>query len=34
MATSSLPIDIGIPAEARQRIAAGLGQVLADTTVL
>ena len=34
MATSSLPIDIGIPAEARQRIASGLGQVLADTTVL
>ena len=34
MAISSLPIDIGIPAEARQRIAAGLGQVLADTSVL
>ena len=34
MAISSLPIDIGIPAEARQRIATGLGQVLADSTVL
>ena len=34
MAPTSLPIDIGIPAEARQRIAAGLGQVLADTSVL
>ena len=34
MAPTSLPVDIGIPVEARQRIATGLGQLLADTTVL
>jgi starvation-inducible DNA-binding protein len=28
------PIDIGIPAEQRARIAEGLGRVLADSTVL
>ena len=31
---SAPPIDIGIPAEQRQQIAAGLGRVLADSTVL
>jgi starvation-inducible DNA-binding protein len=30
----STPIDIGIPAEQRATIAAGLGRVLADSTVL
>jgi starvation-inducible DNA-binding protein len=34
MASSAPPIDIGIPAEQRQQIAAGLGRVLADSTVL
>ncbi|MCX5966548.1 MAG: DNA starvation/stationary phase protection protein [Cyanobacteria bacterium] len=34
MAPTSLPIDIGIPEAQRQQIAAGLGQVLADTSVL
>jgi len=34
MAPTTPPIDIGIAAEARGRIAAGLGQLLADTTVL
>ena len=33
-AISAPPIDIGIPAEQRQQIAAGLGRVLADSTVL
>jgi len=32
--TFSTPIDIGIPAEQRATIAAGLGRVLADSTVL
>jgi starvation-inducible DNA-binding protein len=31
---SAPPIDIGIPAEQRQRIAEGLGRLLADSTVL
>jgi starvation-inducible DNA-binding protein len=34
MTSSAPPIDIGIPAEQRQQIAAGLGRVLADSTVL
>jgi len=34
MAPTSLPIDIGIPSEQRRQIATGLGQVLADTSVL
>jgi len=34
MAVTSHPIDIGLSAEQRQQIASGLGQVLADTTVL
>ena len=33
-ASSAPPIDIGIPADQRQAIAAGLGRVLADSTVL
>jgi starvation-inducible DNA-binding protein len=32
--STALPIDIGIPAEQRARIAEGLGRVLADSTVL
>jgi starvation-inducible DNA-binding protein len=32
--TIAPPIDIGIPAEQRARIAEGLGRVLADSTVL
>jgi starvation-inducible DNA-binding protein len=34
MASSAPPIDIGIPDAQRQRIAEGLGRVLADSTVL
>ena len=34
MTISAHPIDIGIPEAQRQQIAAGLGQVLADTSVL
>jgi starvation-inducible DNA-binding protein len=34
MPASAPPIDIGIPEAQRQRIAEGLGRVLADTTVL
>lgn len=34
MTVTAPPIDIGIPAEQREQIAAGLGRVLADTTVL
>ncbi|MFI0403468.1 MAG: Dps family protein [Cyanobium sp.] len=34
MTSSAPPIDIGIPAEQRQKIAEGLGRVLADSTVL
>ena len=34
MTISPPPIDIGIPAEQRTRIAEGLGRVLADSTVL
>jgi starvation-inducible DNA-binding protein len=33
-AVTAPPIDIGIPADQRARIAAGLGRVLADSTVL
>jgi starvation-inducible DNA-binding protein len=32
--TAAPPIDIGIPAEQRAKIAEGLGRVLADSTVL
>jgi starvation-inducible DNA-binding protein len=34
MTVTAPPIDIGIPQDQRERIAAGLGRVLADTTVL
>ncbi|MFZ9567891.1 MAG: Dps family protein [Vulcanococcus sp.] len=34
MSIAAPPIDIGIPAEQRAQIAAGLGRVLADSTVL
>jgi len=34
MAPSAPPIDIGIPEAQRHQIAEGLGQVLADSTVL
>ena len=34
MAPSAPPIDIGIPEAQRRQIAEGLGQVLADSTVL
>jgi len=34
MTSSAPPIDIGIPDQQRQQIAAGLGRVLADSTVL
>jgi starvation-inducible DNA-binding protein len=34
MASSAPPIDIGLPEDQRQRIAEGLGRVLADSTVL
>jgi starvation-inducible DNA-binding protein len=34
MATKAPPIDIGIPEAQRLQIAAGLGRVLADSTVL
>ena len=34
MTPSAPPIDIGIPEAQRQQIAEGLGQVLADSTVL
>ena len=34
MTSSAPPVDIGIPADQRARIAEGLGRVLADSTVL
>ena len=34
MASTTPPLDIGIPEPQRLEIAAGLGRVLADSTVL